>query len=183
MFRGAKPMFKDAEWIPDLLRHGRLSFVPPAPQRVLREVTRYRATIIYDQARCANRVHKVLEDTTIKLTSVVSAIQGISAQTMLTALLTRETNPELLADLVRGRLRDKRDQMLPALESHIQEHHWFLLTALLAQTDYLDGAIETVNTEIAAQLEVTEEAIAHLDDIPVVSRRWLRSSSRRLVMM
>jgi len=170
---GRKTDVKDAEWLADLLRHGLLkpSFVPSTPQRALRELTRYRATLIHDRARCANRVQKVLEDTNIKLASVVSAIQGVSARAMLAALLAGETNPELLADLARGRLRDKRDQLLPALAGHIQEHHRFLLTALLAQIDYLDGAIETVNTEIAARLEATEEAIARLDDIPGVSRR------------
>lgn len=170
---GRKTDVKDAEWIADLLRHGLLkpSFVPPAPQRALRELTRYRATLIHDRARCANRVQKVLEDTNIKLASVVSDIQGVSARAMLAALLAGETNPDLLADLARGRLRDKRDQLLPALEGHIQDHHRFLLTALLAQIDYVDGAIETVNTEIATRMAISEEAIARLDDIPGVSRR------------
>jgi len=170
---GRKTDVKDAEWLADLLRHGLLrpSFVPPVPQRALRELTRYRATLIQDRARCANRVQKVLEDTNIKLASVVSDIQGVSARAMLSALLAGETDPALLADLARGRLREKRAQLLPALEGHVRDHHRFLLTALLAQIDYLDEAIETVNTEIAMRMEVTEEAIARLDDIPGVSRR------------
>ena len=170
---GRKTDVKDAEWLADLLRHGLLrpSFVPPVPQRALRELTRYRATLIQDRARCANRVQKVLEDTNIKLASVVSDIQGVSARAMLSSLLAGETDPALLADLARGRLREKRAQLLPALEGHVRDHHRFLLTALLAQIDYLDEAIETVNTEIAMRMEVTEEAIARLDDIPGVSRR------------
>lgn len=170
---GRKTDVKDSEWLADLLRHGLLrpSFVPPIPQRALRELTRYRATLIHDRARCANRVQKVLEDTNIKLASVVSDIQGVSARAMLRAILAGETNPATLADLARGRLREKRDQLLPALEGHVRDHHRFLLTALLAQIDYLDEAVETVGAEIAARMAITEEAIARLDDIPGVSRR------------
>jgi len=170
---GRKTDVKDAEWLADLLRHGLLqaSFVPPAPQRALRELTRYRGTLIQDRARCANRVQKVLEDTNIKLASIVSDIQGVSARAMLTALLAGETNTETLADLARGRLREKRDQLLPALEGHVRDHHRFLLTELLAQIDYLDEAVTRVNDEIAVCMADSEEAIDRLDAIPGVSRR------------
>ena len=106
---GRKTDIKDAEWIADLLQHGLLrpSFVPPAPQRHLRELTRYRSTLLAERARLVNRLHKVLEDTNLKLTAVVTNIMGLSARDMLDALLQGETNPEVLAKLARGKLRKK----------------------------------------------------------------------------
>jgi len=94
---GRKTDIKDAEWIADLLQHGLLrpSFVPPAPQRHLRELTRYRSTLLAERARLVNRLHKVLEDTNLKLTAVVTNIMGLSARDMLDALLQGETNPEV----------------------------------------------------------------------------------------
>ena len=94
---GRKTDIKDAEWIADLLQHGllRASFVPPAPQRHLRELTRYRSTLLAERARLVNRLHKVLEDTNLKLTAVVTHIMGLSARDMLDALLRGETDPEV----------------------------------------------------------------------------------------
>src|SRR5438105_477656 len=115
---GRKTDIKDAEWIADLLQHGllRASFVPPRPQRELREVTRYRSSLVADRARLVNRIHKVLEDTNIKLTSVVTDITGKSGRAMLKALLEGEHDPEVVAELARGRLRGKREQLVQAVQ-------------------------------------------------------------------
>ncbi len=114
---GRKTDVADAEWIADLLRHGLLrgSFIPDAPQREVRELTRYRRTLVEERARLLNRIQKVLEDANIQLSSVVSNIMGVSARAMLEARLAGQTDPAALATLARGRLRDKQDQLVQAL--------------------------------------------------------------------
>src|SRR5258706_11610871 len=110
---GRKTDVKDAEWIADLLRHGLLrgSFIPSAPQRELRELSHYRRTLVEERARLLNRVQKTLEDANLKLASVVSDIMGVSARAMLEALLAGQTDPTILAELARGRLREKREAL------------------------------------------------------------------------
>src|SRR5437016_10944636 len=110
---GRKTDVKDCVWIAQLLEHGliRGSFVPPAPIRELRDLTRYRKALIQERTRGANRLHKVLEDSGIKLATVATDILGVSGRAMLQALVSGTTDPDLLADLARGTLRKK----LPAL--------------------------------------------------------------------
>jgi len=110
---GRKTDVKDCVWIAQLLEHGLLrgSFVPPAPIRDLRDLTRYRKAVIQDRTRVANRLHKALEEAGIKLAAVASDILGVSGRAMLAALVQGTTDPAVLADLARGRLRGK----LPAL--------------------------------------------------------------------
>jgi transposase len=121
---------KDAEWIAELLRHGLLrgSFIPPKPQRQLRELTRHRTTLVQDRARVINRLQAVLEDANIKLAAVVTDIRGVSARAMLEALMAGQRDVTVLADLARGRLRAKRDQLAEALQGYFTPHHSFLLT-------------------------------------------------------
>src|ERR1051326_8485075 len=127
---GRKTDVKDAEWIADLLQHGllRASFIPSAPQRELRDLTRYRTTLVEERARIVNRLQKTLEDTNLKLGDVVSDITGKSAQAILRGLLAGQTNPAVLADLARGRLKAKRTELEAALVGTIKPHHHFLLT-------------------------------------------------------
>lgn len=147
---GRKTDIKDAQWIADLLQHGllRASFVPPAPQRHLRELTRYRSTLLAERARLVNRLHKVLEDTNLKLTAVVTNIMGLSARDMLNALLQGETRPEVLAKLARGKLRKKREDLEQALVGRVDDHHRFLLTSLLTHIDFLDEQVADCNGKI-----------------------------------
>src|SRR6266478_5734762 len=100
---GRKTDVRDAEWIADLLQHGLLtgSFIPPAAQRELRELTRYRTNLVEDRARVVNRLQKTLEDTNIKLASVATDITGKSARAMLRAMLDGQTDPTILAELAR----------------------------------------------------------------------------------
>jgi transposase len=146
---GHKTDIKDAEWIADLLQHGLLrpSFIPPAPQRHLRELTRYRSTLVAERARLVNRVHKLLEDTNLKLTAVVTNVMGVSARAILSALLAGETDPETLAALSRGKLRKKREQLAQALQGQLQPHHRFLLTTQLAHLDFLDEQVTQCDAE------------------------------------
>jgi transposase len=118
---GKKTDFKDAEWIADLLRHGllRASFIPPAPIRAVRELTRYRKTMVQQRADEANRLQKTLEDTNLKLASVATDVLGLSGRAMFAALLGGERDPEVLAELARGKLRAKLPQLRQALVGRV----------------------------------------------------------------
>ena len=170
---GRKTDVKDAEWIADLRRHGllRASFIPAKLQRQLRELTRHRTTLVQDRARVINRVQTVLEDANIKLASVVTDIRGVSARAMLEALIAGERDGATRAELARGRLRAKRDQLVEALQGYFTSHHSFLLTEYLSQIDDLDDAIDRVSAVITPHLAAEHEAITLLDSIPGVSQR------------
>jgi transposase len=164
---------KDAEWIADLLQHGLLrpSFVPPAWQREVRELTRYRASLVEERSRIINRLQKVLEDTNIKLASVASDLMGKSARDMLSALLAGEVDPVVLAELARGRMRSKRDLLSQALQGQLKSHHRFLLSEQLADIDALDKAIERMSRGISERLHPYEQQIQRLSTIPGIKRR------------
>ena len=169
---GRKTDVKDSEWIAELLRHGLLkaSFVPPLGQRELRDLTRSRSTFVRTRATLVNRVHKVLEGANIKLASVASDVMGVSGRAMLEAIVEGHSSPAGMAELARGRLREKRDLLAKALEGRVQAHHRFVLTELLAQIDSLDETIERFNEQIAVYCRPFEEAVTLLDTIPGVGR-------------
>lgn len=169
---GRKTDVKDSEWIAELLRHGLLkaSFVPPLGQRELRDLTRYRSTFVRTRATLVNRVHKVLESANIKLTSVASDVMGISGRAMLEAILQGQSSPAEMAELARGRMRDKRDLLAKALDGRVQTHHRFVLIELLGQIDSLDETIQRFNEQIEEYCRPFEEAVVLLDTIPGVGR-------------
>ena len=170
---GRKTDVKDAEWLADLLRHGllRASFIPPAPQRHLRDLTRYRIHLVDERARLTNRLQAVLEDANIKLAAVVTDVRGLSAREILQRLLGGETDARALAELARGKLRAKREALAQAVVGRLEAHHVFLLREQLAHLEYLDAAIARVDTELAERLAAEREAIALLETIPGVARR------------
>jgi len=151
---GRKTDVRDAEWIADLLQHGLLtsSFIPPAAQRELRELTRYRTSLVEERARVVNRLQKTLEDTNLKLGDVATDILGKSARRMLEALLAGQTDPVVLADLACGRLRAKRAQLQEALVGTLTAHHRFLLSEHLALIDTLEEAIQRASQEIEQRM-------------------------------
>lgn len=156
---GRKTDIKDAEWIADLLQHGLLrpSFIPPAPQRELRELTRYRSSLVADCARIINRFQKVLEDTNLKLASVVTDVTGVSARAILQAYLSgEETDPWELANLARGSLRGKQVQLAQAMEGSVKEHHRFLLLQQMALIEILEKQIAEFDQQIAERIEQDE---------------------------
>lgn len=155
---GRKTDVRDAEWIADLLQHGLLksSFIPPRPQRELRDLTRHRVSLVEDRPRVVNRLQKVLEDTNIKLGDVATDILGKSAPAMLDAMLGGQSDPRILADLARGRLRAKRAELEQALVGVFKAHHRFLLSELLSQIDTLEEAITRVSNEIATRMQEVE---------------------------
>ncbi len=144
---GRKTDVKDAEWIADLLRHGLLrgSFIPSPEQRHLRDLTRYRTHLVEERARLTNRLQAVLEDANVKLASVVTDVRGVSARAILEALIAGETDPAMLAELARGRLRVKRDLLARAVAGRFTAHHAFLIAEHLNHLDYLEETMERVS--------------------------------------
>lgn len=162
---GRKTDVKDAEWIAQLLQHGLLkgSYIPEAPQRELRDMVRYRTKLIQDRSSEVNRVQKVLEDANIKLASVVSDVMGKSSREMLAHLIAGQDDPAAMAQLARGRMRAKIEELEQALIGFVQDHHRLMLRLHLAHIDYLNAQIRQLE-------EVIEQAIIPFDEADVVER-------------
>ena len=152
---GRKTDVTDSEWLAELMLHGllRASFIPPKPQRALRDLTRYRTKLVQERSRTVNRVQKLLEGANIKLGSVVSDVRGVSAQAMMAELCTGQMSPQEMAQLARGALRNKIPELERALTGVVEEHHRFLLGRQLTHIDFLDEQVADISAEIARQLE------------------------------
>ena len=170
---GRKTDIKDSEWIADLLRHGLLrpSFIPNRAQRELRELVRYRRRLVQDKSQLANRMHKVLEGGNIKLASVATDILGASGRDMLRAMVAGEQDADVLAQMSRGLLRKKLDELRWALEGTMGDHQRFMLGTQLQMLEMLEGQIEHLDAEVARRLAPLDETIQRLDAIPGIARR------------
>lgn len=170
---GRKTDMNDAQWLAELLRHGllRASFIPDRGQRELRELVRYRRSLVQEQAREVLRIHKVLEGANIKLASVVSNVMGVSGRAMLEALAEGVEDAEELTGLARGRLKAKREELLVALEGLIGDHQRFLLKEQLRHVEELEERIERLSEEITRRMRPFESQIRALDEVPGVGRR------------
>lgn len=170
---GRKTDVKDAEWIAELLRHGLLrgSYIPSREQRELRELVRYRRSLIEERAREVNRLQKVLEGANIKLAAVASDILGASGRAMLEALARGEENPEALAELARGRLKKKDQELKQALRGLVGPHQRMLIAVQLEHINFLERQIALLSEEIARRMRPFEAELALLDTIPGVARR------------
>jgi len=146
---GRKTNVKDTEWIAALLRG---SFSPPQAQRDLRDLTRQRTNLMQDRATVVNRLQKVCEWSNLKLSTVATDITGGSARAMLQAILAGQTEPQTLADLAQGRLRNKHHELDRALNGVVRDHHCFMLAQHLAQIDFLDEQIAWYDDQIAQQM-------------------------------
>lgn len=170
---GRKTDVKDAEWLAELLAHGlmRPSFVPPPPQRALRDLTRQRTHLIHERASEVNRMQKVLEWANIKLSSVVTDITGVSARAMLQALVDGQTDVSELAQLAKGRLRTKLAELEQALRGTLQPHHAFMIGQHLALLDVFDEQIEAFDARISAAIDATGPAEPLPDSTPPASSK------------
>jgi transposase len=171
--RGRKTDVKDAERLADLLRHGLLesSFIPPPEIRELRELTRYRDSLVRERRSVANRIQKVIESGNIKLGQVASDVLGASGRAMLRALAKGESDPIKLAELARGKLKEKKPELIRALNGRLTFSQRFVVGELLTQLEQLDAAQERVNRQINEHLEPTNHpelarALEVLDTIP-----------------
>jgi transposase len=159
---GRKTDQKDSQWIADLLKHGllRKSFVPARPIRDLRDLTRTRAILTQEHSSICNRIQKVLEDANIKLGSVASDVFGASGRAMLKALMKEENNAQVLAELSKGRLRNKIPQLRRALEGQVTAHHRFLIKEHWQRMEFLEDQIAQFEVDIAQRMKPTPEEIA-----------------------
>ena len=169
---GRKTDVKDCEWIAQLLQCGLLrgSFIPPRSQRELRDLTRMRIQLTRQMTSVANRIHRVLEDTNIKIGVVATDLLGVSGRKMITALIEGETDTAKMADMARGRLRDKIPVLEQALVGKVTEHHQFLLKALMDQLIYFESQIERFNQRIEEAARPFEKAITALIPMPGYDR-------------
>lgn len=169
---GRKRDVGDAAWLADLLRHGllRASFVPDRPARELRELTRYRSSLVRERTAEVNRLHKTLEGANIKLGSVVSDVTGVSARAMLAELVAGQEDAAALADLAVGQLRRKLPELEQALTGKMAAHQRFMLGQHLGHIDALDEQIAVVGEQIGERLRPFEAELAILDSIPGIGR-------------
>lgn len=169
---GRKTDVKDAEWIADLLRHGLLkaSFVPTRDKRELRELVRYRSSVIEERARAFNRLDKVLQGANIKLSSVASKIDTKSGFDMMVALSNGIANPEILSSMAKGTLKSKKEELKRALNGLIQPHQQLILKNMLKHISDLNELIESLNEEIDKRFEEDNDFVEKLDEITGVGK-------------
>lgn len=175
-FKARKTDVLDAEWLADLLRHGLLkpSFIPPLPIRELRELTRYRESLIRERTALANRIQKLAESANIKLGQVASDALGVSGKLMLKALAHGETDAEKMSDLARRSMRKKKPELQRALQGRLTENQRWILSQMLNQYDAVEEAIKRVEGKIGEEVEASanpfvKEAVKLLDTIPGVA--------------
>jgi transposase len=170
---GRKTDVADAAWLAELLEHGLLrgSFVPPAAIRQLRDLTRYRKRLIQAHSAEVQRVQKTLEDAGIKLDSVAADVLGVSGRAMLAALVGGERDPDVLAELARGRLRTKLPQLRQALRGRFSDHHALLVGLALGHLEHLEGAIAALDIEVDRVIAPFARARDQLDTITGVGKR------------
>jgi transposase len=175
---GRKTDVRDCEWLADLLRHGLLkaSFIPPLEIRELRELTRYRQTLVREQASVANRVQRLIESGNIKLGQVASNALGVSGRLMLRALCEGETDGAKLAALARGRLKEKGAELRRALTGRLSPAQRFVLRELLDRYEELEAALSRASEQIKQEVAKCHdpfvvEAVELLQTIPGVGLR------------
>lgn len=168
---GHKSDVIDCRWIAQLLSYGLLkpSFVPPPPIRDLRDLTRYRKVLVRDRVREVSRLHKVLEDAGVKLTSVASDALGVSGRLMIQALIDGYADPSVLADLAKGRLRAKLALLEKALTGNVRDHHRFLLQRMFRRIVEIEADIEAISVRMREVIGPFEAAVRILCSIPGVA--------------
>ena len=178
---GRKSDVLDAEWLAELLEHGLLrgSFVPPPAIRELRDLARYRKRLIQTHTAEGQRIEKTLEDAGIKLDSVASDLLGVSGRAMLNALVAGERDPQVLADLAKGKLRNKIPALRQALHGRFRDHHALLIRLCLEHLAHLETAIAELDERIDAVFAASVSEVGvpfarardHLDTITGVGKR------------
>lgn len=169
---GRKTDVKDAEWIANLLRHGLLqgSYIPSRDQRELRELVRYRKKLIEERSREVSRMQKILEGANIKLSSVATDIMGVSAKSIIKALINDIEDPEALSQLAKGRMKNKKDELVKALKGLVGHHQKLILSSQLEHITFLEQQIAELNKEIENRMLPFDEALQLLDTIPGVGK-------------
>ncbi|MGH7277820.1 MAG: IS110 family transposase, partial [Candidatus Rokuibacteriota bacterium] len=164
---GRKTDVNDATWIADLLAHDlvRSSFVPPEPIQELRDLTRTRKQLMRESARHVLRIQKTLDHANLKLTGLLTDILGVSGRAILDALVAGERDPERLADLVRGRVKASRAELVVALHGRLTPHLVFMLKLRLTQIDAVQAAVRDVEARVGDALVPFRAAVERLTTI------------------
>lgn len=170
---GRKTDVRDAEWIAQLLEHGLLtpSFVPPPAVRRLRMLTRYRVQLLGDRTREMTRLELMLEDASIKLSVVASKLTTVSARAMLTAMIEGESDPRVLAEMAKGKMRAKIPDLEQALVGHFDAGHALLAKAILHRIDEIQAALVELDGVIVAACEPWAHQIELLQTMPGIGPR------------
>jgi transposase len=170
---GRKTDVCDAAWLAELLEHGLLrgSFVPPPAIRELRDLTRYRKRLIQAHSSESQRIQKTLADAGIKLDSVAADVLGVSGRVMLKALVAGERDPEVLAELAKGRLRAKLPELRQALRGRFRAHYALLVRLALAHLEQFERSIAELDTQVDRVLAPFAQARDRLDTITGVGKR------------
>jgi transposase len=157
---GRKTDKADARWLATRMRYGLLqaSFIPPQPQRDLRDLTRYRPKLVQERSRAANRLQGVLERANLKLAAVATASMGVSGRAILAALIQGRADPATMAERAKGRMRTKHPVLEQALTGLMRDHYRRLLTRHLAHIDFLDEQSDVLSGEITRNLEALAAA-------------------------
>lgn len=174
---GRKTDVQDSEWLCKLLRNGLVkgSFVPPRDIRELRDLTRYKRKLVQAIAAEKNRVQKILEDANIKLSSVVSDTFGVSGSQIVEELMKGELTIEEMANLARGKLKQKKPYLKEALVGNFGKHHQFMIKASLKHIKALEKIIEGLNENIDERLKAYQEQYELLQTIPGVKEEGAAS--------
>ena len=167
---GRKTDVADSAWIAQLVEHGlvRPSFVPPPRIRRLRDLTRYRTTLVQERTRELQRLEKILEDAGIKLTSVATHTLGVSGRAMIEALIAGERDPQVLADMARARMRTKIPALREALTGRFSEHHAFLCRTMIDRIDAVTATVNTLTARIEHEIAPLQTEVERLSTIPGV---------------
>lgn len=173
---GRKTDVNDAQWISDLLRHGLLkpSFIPDQDQRELRELIRYRKSLVQTRSGEVSRVQKFLEGANIKLGSVATNVMGVSGRAILHAIVNGEKDPKVLAQLAKGKLKSKEDALAEALDGRVNAHTQFMLKQALTLIDFFDERVSACEAEIVLRMEDVSDQVERLATIPGVGEDTAR---------
>src|SRR5512133_2789972 len=157
----------DAVWLAKVVERGmcRPSFVPPKPIRQLRDLTRYRRTLIREQTREKQRLEKILEDAQIKLSATVSDIFGVSGRQMIQAMIAGQRDPTVLAQMARGPMRAKISKLQEALTGHFEDHHGFICQLMLERIDQLTTKIDQLSRRIDLVIAPFAHQVTQLDEV------------------
>ena len=168
---GRKTDVQDSEWLCKLLRSGLLrgSFIPPKQVRELRDLTRYKRKLIHTITSEKQRVEKILEDANIKLSSIASETFGVSGREIIQELLKGDLLPEAMAELSRGRLRNRKQELKEALVGNMEEHHKRMIRTSLKHINAMERMLTSVERNIQKQINCHfKEAYDLLRTIPPV---------------
>jgi transposase len=175
---GRKTEGRDCEWLADLLRPGLLkaSFIPPLEIREVRELVRYRQTVVTEHTAVANRIQKLIESANIKLGQVASDVFGLSGRVMLRALAEGETETGKLAEVAQGKLKSKKAELRRALEGRLTPVQRWVRAEFLTRVEELEAALTRVEARIGEEVTVCADpfvpkAVELLESIPGVGER------------